>query len=223
MFTRTAHCIAGGRLYFALMLHNSISQDTNESGPVIEPDLQSHFKNCLQDAFMILDEVPGVHLLEESSVRVDFLCHARPWLIERGFPVGWFVVETKHIDFFQHESKRLYESFWQAVTYTQCRFRVNEDWVTPRFSALYINKNPSTKNYAPAAAQARRWAILTELGVYSNVGIFRLTDSLNWSLWFGQGRLFDITSGLGNVPRGLKKYVGNGRSSRNAFRPETPN
>jgi hypothetical protein len=57
-------------------------------------------------------------------------------------------------------------------------------------------------------AQRRRWEILSEFGLYANVGYFRLDHSGGWAIYFGQGRYFDSTKGLSKVPRGLKRYVG---------------
>lgn len=172
-----------------------------------EIQLRKGFRHSAGNDFEIIEEVVGVHLLSSAPVKADFVCRPLPSLCERGFPQGWFVIETKHLDFTRHESKRLYESFWQAVTYGQSEFSVNGESVRPTFTAFVVPEQPNQRENLPFQAQKRRWDILLELGVYANVGRFEFERDA-WVLWFGQARLFHSVRGLNKVPRGLQRYVG---------------
>lgn len=172
-----------------------------------EPALRRELVDAIGRDFEILREVPGRHLLTGESVRADLLCFPRQHLRDRGFASGWSVVETKHIDFARDESKRLYETFWQAISYRESEFQVQGEMVRPVFSALYIPYIKADYFNVVEEAQRRRWQILKEFGVYANVGVFALYPD-RWTLRFGQGRYFDSQSGLSTVPRGLKRYVG---------------
>jgi hypothetical protein len=126
----------------------------------------------------------------------------------RGFDPVWFVIEAKHLDFARHESKRLYETVWQAITYRHSEFQIGAELVRPDFAAVLVTDSaPDYKNVCESA-QRRRWEILTEFGLYANVGHLRLAAAGEWTLWFGQARAFDSVTGLNKVPRGLKRYVG---------------
>lgn len=177
------------------------AHDLNEALP------RERFREYTERDFEIFEEVPGTHLLSSSLVKADFVCRPRPSLCQQGFPQGWFVVETKYLDFAQHDSKRLYESFWQTVTYGQSEFNVMGQNIRPAFTAFVVTEQRNQALNAPFQAQKRRWQILMELGVYANLGFFEFEQNA-WVLWFGQARLFHSKRGLSNIPCGLKTYVG---------------
>ena len=186
---------------------------SNPSSPIPESDcnefvLRRDFRKVTEGSFDIREEVPGIHRLENVRVKADLLCYPNEALIARGFPSGWFVIETKRLDFAAHESKRFYEAFWQSVSYQQSEFIIDGKTIQPVFTALVVNHQPNQRENAVFQAQKRRWQILKELGVYANVGFFNLNAHDGWELLFGQARFFHSARGLNSVPRGLRKYVG---------------
>lgn len=173
-----------------------------------ESALREQLIASLKQDFQFRAEVRGVHVISGEPVRADFLCYPSASLIARGFEKSWFVVETKHLDFARHDSKRLYETAWQAVTYRHSEFRVGNDLVRPSFAALYVTDTTPDHSNACEIAQRRRWDILTEFLLYANVGYFRVGRSDGWALYFGQARYFDSKVGISGVRRGLKEYIG---------------
>lgn len=184
---------------------NHLKQSISE---LKEPLLRKKLTTTLEADFFLHHEVSGIHLLTGDKVRADLLCYPRNHLINHGFAATWFIIETKHLNFSTHESKRLYMTAWQAITYRHSEFFIAGATVRPAFAALFVNDSPPNYSNLSETAQRRRWDILTEFILYANVGYFRLDDSGRWKLFFGRGRYFDSKTGISKVPRGLKKYVG---------------
>lgn len=104
-----------------------------------EASLRRQPTTALEKDFVLRPEVSSIHLLSGEPVRADLLCFPREYFVARKFMPEWFVVETKHLDVALHESKRLYETAWQTVTYLHTEFRIGDEiipWQSPYFSKV---------------------------------------------------------------------------------------
>lgn len=174
--------------------------------------LRAMFRKRTQGDFVVREEVRGRHLHTRAGVRADLLCHATPALQARGFPQGWFVVETKHMDFQRQPAIRLYETLAQTVSYQDSVFWVERGWARPLFATVLINAQEAAAPHAAFRAQKRRWAEVLEMGAHLGAGYFEFPGDTLWKLKFGQGLFFHSRTGPGTgmwqVPHGLARRVG---------------
>lgn len=180
-----------------------------------EHRLRLGFRMWTAHDFTVLEEVEGRHLDTGAGVRADLVCHASAALQARGFPQGWFVVETKFMNFAHDPAVRVDETLAQAKSYGDSEFRVDGAWVRPLFDTVLINAQAAPAAgplLAAFAAQQQRWEHGLDLVARMGTGHFDLYREGTWTLKFGQGLFFDSKRGPGEAmregPHGLLRQVG---------------
>ena len=177
-----------------------------------EQALRQAFRERTRGDFVVLEEVWGRHAQPKGSVRADLLCHATPALQARGFPRGWFVVETKHMDFLRQPADRLYDTLGQAVSYGNSEFWVDGEWVRPLFATMLINAQQGPVAHPAFKAQKRRWAEVLEMGARLGTGHIQFYGGTAWGVKFGRGLFYHSHGGPGpgmwQLPHGLVRRVG---------------
>jgi len=114
-------------------------KNSEDWGIVNEGGLKSWFDDSFKQNFEIHPEVTGRNIVTGNTVRVDFLCKAKPHLIKLGFDDSYFGVEVKYISVqkgFTHKTSR---AFWQTATYKQSEFEMGGESYTPKFCLLFTN------------------------------------------------------------------------------------
>lgn len=89
-----------------------------------EDNLKRRVTKALATDFIILEEVPGASLVDQTNVRIDFLLYPKDYLIAEGFTQNWFGIEVKYIKgFWTGDTGKKAQLFWQAITYAQSIFK----------------------------------------------------------------------------------------------------
>jgi hypothetical protein len=86
--------------------------------------------------FFITSEPKGVHMIERTEVRPDFMFRPRSDLLERGFEDIAMVVEVKSVHGSRSVAKpwfRAVRACWQAASYVQSEF----DGIRPAFGVVF--------------------------------------------------------------------------------------
>jgi len=185
-------------------------------GIEIEDELKRQVVRHLENDFELLNEVEGISLVDQSGVRIDYMALAKPHLIKTGFLAEWFGIEVKQIlDFSRGDMGKKSQVIWQAITYSQSAFLVNNARTRPAFVLVYIGDDQFDQTRAPVLrglsdgewAKAT-WRALINIAQYANVGQLRLEPQQGWEIVFSGGRYFSKARGKGNVNIGVKRYVG---------------
>lgn len=118
-------------------VHDDFKQNVHRFSS--EAELKDWFEYKFSKDFIISREVKGRHLAEDVPVRIDYLLRARPHLINAGFETMTFGVEVKYFrqeEGFTHKTSR---GIWQAISYNDCEFYVEESTVKPKFCLIFSN------------------------------------------------------------------------------------
>lgn len=152
-----------------------------------EPEVKAALRARLAPDFMIDEEVPGVHLIENVQVVVDFMLTARPHLVERGFADDPIPLEIKQLSDEENKSVR---AAWQCITYAQSSFRGKR----PPFVLLF----PPVQYFYKRGRECEHTACLHSLLPKANVGQLGFRRNGEWQIYFAQDRYFSQTQGLGH-------------------------
>ena len=129
-----------------------------------EKELQHWFTTHLQEDFHIYKEVPGVHLAENTNVRIDFILYPKEHLISEGFVEEPFGVEVKYFkqeEGFTHKTSR---GIWQTISYNDCLFKIKDKEFKTKFCLLFSNLSFSS-----------------ETALIKNLGYEWENDQIEWS------------------------------------------
>jgi hypothetical protein len=163
-----------------------------------EPTVKAALRNRLSPDFEIEEEVPGVHIIENVPVVVDFMLSAKTHLLERGFPAAKIPLEIKQLS---DESNKSVRAAWQAITYAQSMFQ----GVRPPFVLLF----PPVRYFYKLGEECEHIACLHSLLPKANVGQLGFRQNGEWEIYFAQDRFFSISKGMGpKAHLASKRYVG---------------
>lgn len=167
-----------------------------------EADIKLLVKAKLGEDFVLIEEVPGRHLIEQSPLRIDFLAFQKQHLINAGFGEFWFGIEAKEIRESTTQTKKINRLIWQCITYAQSEFQSPAGIHRPPFVLLCVNTEPKHEDHC-----FEQWLRLTHFAQYGNVGVMELQPY--WKIRFGSCRYYGKKEGKGNVKNlGVKRYVG---------------
>lgn len=162
-----------------------------------EPTLKSLVQRGLQQDFEILPEISGINLVENDHVRIDFMCYPKKHVIDSGFYPCWFGIEVKHIpqqDDGSHipgTTSKITRLFWQAISYGQSEFDIENKKIRTAFVLVYTNTIRSRGN-------TDLFNNLAMLGLYGNVGIldFFVGKRRGWYITFAKYYAFHDNNGI---------------------------
>lgn len=106
-----------------------------------EKQIKEHVEEALSIHFELLKEVPGKNKMLDQGVRIDFMCRAKPEVVERGFCGDWFGIECKFIQVGK-TGGMFSRLIWQSITYVQSDFEIAGTSVSPRFVLTASNVEP---------------------------------------------------------------------------------
>ena len=170
-----------------------------------EPVLKEYMKARLANDFTLVEEWQGTDSYG-FIVRIDFLAFPKPHLTN--FPKQWFGIECKYrAEWGAGDANELWS---QALTYTQCTYRVAQGLVAIPFCLVFTNLNLP---YSPKrAVKPDNWHVLQSLLGRHHVGqlVFWQTETLNWEIEFGTGQYFyHSKQGRSHNNSGIALYAGN--------------
>ena len=163
-----------------------------------EPEVKAALRVILHRDFEIEEEVPGIHIVENVAVAVDFMLTARSHLVARGFPAEPIPLEVKQLSDDDNKSIR---AAWQCITYAQSTFRGKR----PPFVILF----PPVRYFYKRGVECEHIACLQSLLPKANVGQLGFLRNGEWLIYFAQDRFFSQSKGLGHKAHlASKRYVG---------------
>ncbi len=162
-----------------------------------EPKLKRLLQLGIEKDFDILPEVTGTNIVEHDEVRIDFMCYPKQHIIDAGFHPAWFGIEVKHIpqkDDGSHTSgttSKITRLFWQAISYAQSEFNIENQNIRPAFVLVHTNRIQSRGNQS-------LFRNLTALGLYGNVGVldFFVGKRKGWMITFARYYAFHDNNGI---------------------------
>lgn len=173
-----------------------------------EPELKLLFFKTMIDDFHIAPEVTGKHLLEDKTVRADFVIRPKPHLIKLSFDDVYIAVEVKSPN--GGSLFKASETMWQAASYGQSiywnKVRPGFSIVFPDLEAFHIGESErGTGTPNPTAGR-----ILSHIGQFMNVGFLSLDNYVanGWTIKVGGLRYFSKRYGK-SAMKLINRYVGN--------------
>jgi hypothetical protein len=173
-----------------------------------EPELKTLFFKTMIADFHIATEVTGKHLLENKTVRADFVIRPKPHLIKAAFDDVYIAVEVKSPN--GGSLFKASETMWQAASYGQSiywnKVRPGFAIVFPDLDAFHIGeleKLNGTQN--PTAGR-----ILSHIGQFMNVGFLSLDKYVvnGWNIKIGGISYYSKRYGK-SAMKLINRYVGN--------------
>jgi hypothetical protein len=166
-----------------------------------ESQLKNEIRTALKEDFRIYEEVSGVSIVENSVLRIDFMCYPGDELISRGFDRAWFGIEAKSPDSKEPWKKGM-RFAWQAINYSQCDFY---NIGRPAFVLMY----PGVQKFFQLKDHIIAGLLFKSFIIKSNIGELVIDDRFGWSIRFADQRYFRKDLGKGNVKNlGLVKHIG---------------
>lgn len=170
--------------------------------------LKDQIVEILNDDFLIHDNVKGQNLVEQTQVFIDYMLYPKQHLIEAGFEPDWIGLEVKFIkDFSSADRGKKSHLLWQAITYSQSKFMIDENNidVRPYFVVVYIGDFNFQND-----DKSKEWWTLLNLAQYGSVGWLQIikSPSLEWVIDFNGGRYYSQKRGRGNLKLPQKRHVG---------------
>lgn len=176
-----------------------------------ELEIQDWFYRVFSEWFFIAREVPGIHLVERSAVRVDFMLFPRKILVDNGFHKDWFGVEVKLFPSDKEELAAPSKALWQAVSYNDSEFDLtksnsanfrieNISPKKPSYMMLFSNRSfkkgydEYVKQHGEEVSIQHEYIMRTisVVGLYAKVGMISInefSDKSNLKRWdFNFGR-----------------------------------
>lgn len=139
--------------------------------------LKKRLQESLENDFMILSEVEGLHPINNHKVRVDFMLKARNHLVEKGFTDEWFGVECKWASGVIGQTSKITRMFWQSITYAQSIYCIEGNSITPKFVAVFVPDQLEM-------SIERHFKTLSQLALYGNVGELYFYRDGSWGIKF---------------------------------------
>jgi len=173
-----------------------------------EFSLKREIAEILGNDFIIKDNAEGINPVEQTQVVIDSMLYPRQHLIERGFDASWIGLEVKFIkDFSSADRGKKSHLLWQAITYAQSKFNVDENTreIRPYFVVVYVGDFDFQND-----EKGKEWWALLNLAQYGNVGWLRINKSpqAGWVIDFNGGRYYSQKLGRGNLKLSQKRHVG---------------
>jgi len=170
-----------------------------------EEEIKKRFVSRAKRDFIIHAEVPGNHLIEKKTVKIDYLIYPREHLIDRGFDAAWVGIEVKFLS--EYKLGKLSKFAWQAISYGQSEFRIGEKKIRPLFIAMHSNV---TFNLQKGKDIPENLTGLLGFLEYANVGWFEFDRTYIWRIGFGSHGYFNKRNGKNSIKNmGIKRNVGN--------------
>lgn len=168
--------------------------------PLDEDEIKSLIVRTLSTDFQLVPEVEGKHLIENLSVRIDFMAFPKPHLVNNGFAEAWFGIEAKRGNF--TEAKQINRLMWQCITYAQSIFEIDGAIIRPMFVLASVDYEPQYGD--PKWAE---WNTLGHFVLYGNVGVMELQPF--WRIRFGSTPYYGQKRGKGKVANvGTNRHIG---------------
>lgn len=175
-----------------------------ELNKMTETELKILLDTFLVDDFHFVKEVKGEHIVEKTTVIVDYFLRPKSHLVNRRFDDTYFAIEVKSPkNSNPHAQYR--KALVQAASYSDSFFSGKR----PTFTLIF----PAYKYFMPLSLDDTRHAnevtAYFTIAQYFNVGDFRIGEEKDkWCVWFSGGRYFCSNRGKGQHNL-TKRYVGN--------------
>lgn len=175
---------------------------------ITENFLKSQIEEILKNDFILRCDVKGQNLVEKTDVRIDYMLYPKQHLIESGFEPDWIGLEVKFIkDFSFADRGKKSHLLWQAITYSQSKFNIDENniEIRPYFVAVYVGDFEFQND-----EKSKEWWALLNLAQYGGVGWLKIIKSpnLGWVIDFNGGRYYGQKRGRGSLKLPQKRHVG---------------
>jgi hypothetical protein len=166
-----------------------------------EPELRDWLDAWISEDFHVLREVPRRHLTEGTRVKLDYVITPRIHLLQAGFKPGPLGLEVKHLPVDGGFSPKASRFIWQAVSYTDCEFELEDERVRLPRVLLFSNMSFDDElemlrgiEHSVLSNDRAKWAALLELANHANVGNVEMYGTRDrrdgWRIAFATGIYF---------------------------------
>ena len=174
----------------------------------------SHIKYCLESDFEIIEQVRGLHLIENEKVKIDLMIRPKSHLIAAGFDDCWVGVEVKFFRDPVRQIGKVARLLWQSITYRQSEYDIGGLKVRPQFVLMASNIYSDTVEEEELRKMYRPTLQVANLAM---VGLLEAADKNNWNISFVSSGYMRKKHGIlhrTNTSAGRGSYIGNSARKR---------